>query len=167
MNLNRVILIGRLTADPESRTTGSGTAVTNFRIATNRYYNDKSGTRQEQTEFHSIVAWARTAEVVRDYLKQGQMVMVEGRLQTRSWEKDGQKRYATEIIADQIQLGPKAGAPTGSNQASSTNAPSPEKKSAPAAAAAQEEDIPVIDEDTVMNFDDEAPKQVDPKDIPF
>jgi len=169
MNLNRVILAGRVVADPETRMTSGGATVSNFRMATNRYFQDKSGQKQEQTEFHNIVTWARSAEVVRDYLKKGQLVLVEGRMQTRSWEgKDGSKRYTTEVVAESIQLGPKAGG--GGSAAASGQADG--ASSAPAskpteAAPIKEEDIPVIDEDTVMNFDDEPAKQVDPKDIPF
>lgn len=171
MNLNRVILAGRVVADPETRMTGTGTAVSNIRMATNRYYKDKSGQRQEQTEFHNVVFWGRQAEVVRDYLKKGQLVLVEGRLQTRSWEaKDGAKRYSTEVVAEGMQLGPKAGGgpqggPGQADTASSSAAPASKKPAE--AAPVKEEDIPVIDEDTVMNFDDEPAKQVDPKDIPF
>ena len=162
MNLNKAIIAGRVTQDPETRMTGSGTAVSNFSVATNRYWT-KDGQRQEETEFHNIVAWARTAEIVRDYLKKGQLVLIEGRLQTRSWEgQDGKKNYKTEIIAEQLQLGPKAGGGTGG--------PAPARSSKPSGnntKASANDDIPVIDEDTVMQFDDEPKKEVDPKDIPF
>lgn len=167
MNLNKVIIAGRVTQDPETRMTGSGTAVSNFSVATNRYWS-RDGQRQEETEFHNIVAWARTAEIVRDYLKKGQLVLIEGRLQTRSWEgQDGKKNYKTEIVAEQLQLGPKAGGGNGgpSPQNSSSGGSSSGGSKKPATAA--EEDIPVIDEDTVMDFDEEPKKDVDPKDIPF
>ncbi len=108
MYLNKVILIGRLAQDPESRVTPSGQNVANFTIVTNRYYQDKGGDRQEATEFHKVVAWGRIAEIASQYLQKGNLVMIEGRLQTRSWEgQDGIKRYVTEIIAEKIQLGPK------------------------------------------------------------
>ncbi len=169
MNLNRVLLAGRVVAEPETRMTSNGSTVANFRMATNRYYNDKSGQRQEQTEFHAVVSWGRQAEVVRDYLKKGQLVLIEGRLQTRSWEgKDGSKRWTTEVIAERLQLGPKSGSAASPQAPSGGNAP---QASTPAnntpSAPVKEEDVPVIDEDTVMAFDDEPAKQVDPKDIPF
>ncbi len=170
MNLNKVILAGRVVADPETRMTSGGATVSSFGMATNRYYQDKSGNRQEQTEFHNVVTWARTAEVVRDYLKKGQLVLIEGRLQTSSWEaKDGSKRYKTEIVAERLQLGPKAGGGGGSSaeESAQTDSKSTTNSKPAASAPIKEEDIPVIDEDTVMNFNDEPAKQVDPKDIPF
>lgn len=111
MNLNQVTLIGRLTRDPEQKALPNGTAVANFSVATSRTWKDKDGKKQEDTEFHNCVAFGRTAEVVGQYLKKGQLVNVVGRLQTRSWDdKDsGKKMYRTEIIVDQMQMGPKAG----------------------------------------------------------
>ncbi len=85
MNLNRVVLIGRLTQDPEARTTASGQNVTTIRMATNRVWTDPSGQRKDATEFHSVVAWGRLGEIANQYLKKGGLVMIEGRLQTRSW----------------------------------------------------------------------------------
>jgi len=171
MNLNKVILAGRVVADPETRMTSGGATVSSFGMATNSYYQDKSNQRQERTEFHNIVTWARTAEVVRDYLKKGQLVLIEGRLQTSSWEtKDGSKRYKTEIVAERLQLGPKAGGggdTKGGGATSSSPSTGASTSNAPASAPTKEEDIPVIDEDTVMDFDEDKPKQVDPKDIPF
>ncbi len=114
MDLNKVIIIGRLTADPELRNTSSGTAVANFSVATNRVWKDQSGAKQEQTEFHNVVVWGRQAEVVSQFLKKGATVMIEGRLQTRSWEgKDGQTRRRTEIVAENVQFGPSAGGAAG------------------------------------------------------
>ena len=104
-SVNKVILLGNLGADPEVRYTNTGTAVANFRIATNERWNDKNGATQERTEWHNIVAWGKLAEICGKYLKKGRSVYVEGRLQTRSWDdKDGQKRYSTEIISDRIEL---------------------------------------------------------------
>src|SRR3989344_5261282 len=99
MNLNKVFLIGRVAADPESRTTPSGQQVATIRIATNRVWNDRtSGQKNEQVEFHTIVAWGGLADICQKYLRKGQLVMFEGRLQTRSWQgQDGVKRYRTEI----------------------------------------------------------------------
>ena len=108
MNLNKVFLIGRLTADPELRSTQSGQAVTSFGLATNRVWNDKGGQRQESTEFHTIVVWGRQAEIVSQYLKRGSMALIEGRLQTRAWQDaQGQKRKTTEIVAERVQFGPR------------------------------------------------------------
>ena len=103
MSVNKVILLGHLGADPEMRYTQSGTAVGNLRIATNETWTDKSGQRQERTEWHRVVTFGRTAENVGKYLKKGRQIYVEGRLQTRDWEdRDGNKRYTTEIVASNI-----------------------------------------------------------------
>jgi len=107
MYLNKVFLYGNLTRDPEARALPSGRQVVSFGIATNRTYKDKDGKQQEATEFHNIVAFGRTAEVMAQYLKKGRPVFIEGRLQTRSWESDGKKNYRTEIVADRVQFGPK------------------------------------------------------------
>jgi single-strand DNA-binding protein len=108
MNLNKVFIIGRLTADLQLRATAGGQPVVNFSVATNRVWIDKSGQKQESTEFHNVVAWGRQAEIVSKFLSKGSLIFVEGRLQTRSWDdKQGQKRKVTEIIAERIQLGPK------------------------------------------------------------
>lgn len=105
MSVNRVILIGNLTKDPEQRFTGSGTAVCNFSLATNEKYKDKSGEWQERAEFHNIVAWSKLAEICGKYLKKGKQVYIEGRIQTRSYnDKSGNKKYITEIVADQMQM---------------------------------------------------------------
>ena len=110
MNFNRVILIGNLTRDPEMRTIPSGQSVANFGLATNRIWTDQSGVKQQATEFHNIVAWRRLAEICGQYLKKGSLVMIEGRLQTRSWQaQDGTNRYRTEIVAENMQMGPRAG----------------------------------------------------------
>jgi single-strand DNA-binding protein len=103
--LNKVMLIGHLGGDPEMKYTPGGQAVATFNVATNEVYKDKEGNQQERTEWHRIVAWARLAEVAAEYLKKGQQVYVEGRLQTRSWnDKDGNKRYTTEIVANTFQF---------------------------------------------------------------
>lgn len=108
MNLNKVFILGRLTADPQLRVTTSGQQVTSFGIATNRVWNDKNNQRQEATEFHNIVAWGKQAETASRFLVKGGLVLIEGRLQTRIWEdKQGQKRNTTEIVVDRLQLGPK------------------------------------------------------------
>ena len=122
-SLNRVMLIGRLTRDPELRYTPSGTPVCNLAIATNRYGQDQNGERREFTDFHDIVVWnmgnRKLAELCGQYLQKGRLVYVEGRLQTRSWDdtQSGQKRYKTEVNASDVQFldgrGDGAGAPAG------------------------------------------------------
>ncbi len=109
MYINKVILFGNLTRDPELRALPSGMNVVNFSIATNRVFKDRDGKKQEQTDFHNIVVFGRQADTVAQYMKKGSSVLIEGRLQTRSWEKEGQKQYRTEVIADRVQFGPRAG----------------------------------------------------------
>lgn len=109
MYLNKVIIAGNLTRDPELKALPSGANVASFGVATNRVYKDKDGNKQEATEFHNIVVFGRQADTSAQYLKKGQQVLVEGRLQTRSWEKDGTKQYRTEIVADRVQFGAKGG----------------------------------------------------------
>lgn len=145
MNLNRVILIGNLTADPELRNTPSGQAVCNFRMATNRIWNNKETKQQQkEAEYHTIVAWGRLAEISSQYLNKGSLVMIEGRLRTRSWQdQQGNKRFRTEIIAENLQFGPKG---TG--------------KSAPTKNQPGQDDIPIIEEEDGDN-------QIDVSKIPF
>ncbi|MBW2371934.1 MAG: single-stranded DNA-binding protein, partial [Deltaproteobacteria bacterium] len=103
--VNKVILIGNLGRDPELRYTASGTAVANFTLATSENIRTKDGGREDRTEWHRIVAWARTAELCSQYLSKGRSVYIEGRLQTREWEdKEGQKRRTTEIVANTVQF---------------------------------------------------------------
>lgn len=103
-SVNKVILVGNLGRDPEVRYMPNGEAVANFSIATTDSWKDKSGVKQEKTEWHNIVMYRRLAEIAGEYLKKGRPVYVEGRLQTRKWEKDGVTRYTTEIVADQMQM---------------------------------------------------------------
>ncbi len=103
-SVNKVILVGNLGRDPEVRYMPNGEAVCNFSIATTENWKDKSGVKQEKTEWHNIVMYRRLAEIAGEYLKKGRPVYVEGRLQTRKWEKDGVTRYSTEIIGDQMQM---------------------------------------------------------------
>ena len=113
MYLNKAIVIGNLTRDPELKTLPSGAAVCSFGVATNRVWKDKEGAKQESVEYHNIVVFGRQAETSAQFLKKGQNVLVEGRIQTRSWDdKDGTKKYRTEIVADRVQFGPKAGGTT-------------------------------------------------------
>ncbi len=163
MNLNKVFIIGNLTANPELRNTPSGQPVCNFGIATNRIWTDKaSGQKQQKAEFHNIVAWRRLAEIVSQFLSKGDMIFVEGRLETRNWEdSSGNKRYRTEIIAERIQLGPK--------RTPSTGTPDVEKEKV------SKEEIPIIEESEPPV--DQSPKpqnnpskdegEIDVKEIPF
>lgn len=124
MYLNKAIVIGNLTRDPERRSLPSGAAVTSFSVATSRVWKDKNGVRQEDTQYHNIVVFGAQAANVAQYLRKGSSVLVEGRMQTRSWDAaDGQKKYRTEIVADRVQFGPKregagggAPAPAGEDQ---------------------------------------------------
>lgn len=111
MNLNKIIIAGNLTRDPELRQTPSGQSVCTIGVATNRVWTNPSGQKQEAVEFHNVVLWGRLAEITNQYLKKGRLVLVEGRLQTRSWDdkQTGQKKYRTEIVAENIQFGPQGG----------------------------------------------------------
>ncbi len=126
------MLYGNLTRDPEVKALPSGMQVTNFSIATNRVYKDRDGAKQEQTDFHNIVVFGRQAETVGQYLKKGSSAYVEGRLQTRSWDKDGVKQYRTEVIAEVVQFGPRAGAASGGGSFEPRSNTGPEASQAPA-----------------------------------
>lgn len=110
MYLNKAIIYGNLTRDPELRNLPNGTAVVTLAVATNRTWKDKEGVKKEDVQYHNVVAFGRQAEVIAQYLKKGSGVFVEGRMQTRSWDgQDGQKKYRTEIVVDSFQFGPKSG----------------------------------------------------------
>jgi len=169
MDLNKVILVGRVTADPQVRSTPGGQSVTTIGVATNRTWTDKVGQRQEQTEFHNVVLWGRTAEIAGQYLTKGAMVLIEGRMQTRSWtDKQGQQRKTTEIMAERMQLGPRAaggGGGQGGGQSSGRSFGS----GAPASASSHDgggsaEGAPSLDEIPVINLEDD---EIKPEDIPF
>lgn len=106
MYLNKAFIFGNLTRDPELRALPSGMNIATFSIATNRVFRDREGKKQEQADFHNIVVFGRQADIVAQYLKKGRTAFVEGRIQTRSWEKDGEKKYRTEIVAERVQFGP-------------------------------------------------------------
>lgn len=119
MNVNKVFLLGNLTRDPEFRQTPSGQSVATFGVATNSFFTDKSGQRQQKTEFHNVVTWGRQADIASRFLKKGGLVFVEGRLQTRSWkDNQGQMRKTTEIVCERIQLGPRGSSGDGFRQES-------------------------------------------------
>ncbi len=151
MNLNKALLIGNLTRDPEMRSLASGQQLATFAIATNRMWTDKQGQRQQQAEYHNIVAFGRIAEIVQQYLVKGKLVFIEGRIQTRSWDaQDGTKKYRTEIVAETLQLGPRLG---GEREA-------PPQKREPAAPQKQVEELETV------RYPDES-EDVDPNEIPF
>ena len=105
MSVNKVILVGRLGRDPETRYTGGGQAVANFSVATDETYKDKSGERQKRTEWHKIVVWGKQAEIAQQYLKKGSLIFIEGRIQSREWQdKEGQKRTSFEIVANNFRM---------------------------------------------------------------
>ena len=135
-SVNKVILIGNLGADPETRYLPSGDAVANIRIATTEKFKDKSGSMQEHTEWHRIAFFGRQAEIAGEYLKKGSPVYVEGRIRTRKWQdKEGQDRYSTEIVGDRMQLlGGRGGAENMAREPATAGAgaPSGEKRAAPA-----------------------------------
>lgn len=151
MYLNKALLIGNLTRDPEMKALPSGIQVASFSLATNRVWKDKNGAKQESVDYHNVVVFGRQAEIVNQYIKKGSSIYVEGRMQTRSWDAaDGTKKYRTEVIADRIQFGPRreGGAP-GSTPASSG-----------AANAAPQDKAPM---DTIEYPEEE----INPDDIPF
>jgi len=163
MSLNKVLLIGNLTRDPELRSTPSGQSVANFAIATNRVWKDpQSGERKEAAEFHNIVMWRRLAEIAGQYLRKGSKVFLEGRLQTRSWQdQSGTKKYMTEVVAENMQMldrKPQGSTPfQGTSQGSSSAMPMQNNNQT---APPQPEEIPTIQID-------ENQDEVKIEDIPF
>jgi single-strand DNA-binding protein len=152
MYLNKAIIIGNLTRDPEVKSLPSGIRVTSFSLATNRVWKDKNGAKQESVDYHNIVTFGKQAELVGQYLKKGQSALVEGRMQTRSWDDAGTntKKYRTEVIADRVQFGPKAsGTPFTQTSSTSTSAP------------AHEDDKKALD---TIEYPEE---EINPEDIPF
>ena len=141
------MVFGNLTRDPEMKALPSGMNVTSFSVATNRRFKDRDGNYQDAVDYHNIVVFGRQAETSAQYLHKGSSAYIEGRLQTRSWEKDGQKQYRTEIVADRVQFGPKSGENAGGG-APANNTPATDAGSAPAA----------------PNYPDE---EINPEDIPF
>lgn len=135
MYFNKAIIIGNLTRDPELKSLPSGIQVATIGVATNRVWKDKNGAKQESTDYHNIVVFGRQAETASQYLRKGASVMVEGRIQTRSWDgPDGKKNYRTEIVADRVQFGPRReGAPASSGKAA--EAPDSQANGAPPADA--------------------------------
>lgn len=158
--VNKVILVGNLGNDPETRYMPSGGAVTNITVATSESWKDKnSGQAQERTEWHRVVFFNKLAEIAGEYLRKGSKVYVEGSLRTREWEKDGVKRYTTEIVASEMQMLDSRGAGGSANEGGYDNAPSSQsqpraRQSAPAQSAPARNDAPPPNFD---NFDDDIP----------
>lgn len=119
--INKVIIIGRLGQDPETKAVGQGATVTRLNVATSETWLDKSGQKQERTEWHRITVWGKLAELCGKYLAKGRQVYVEGKLQTRSWEDNGQKKYATEIVASTVQFLGAGGASTNAGAGQTTD----------------------------------------------
>lgn len=143
-SVNKVILIGRLGKDPELKYTQGGTPVANFSLATDETWKDQSGEKQQKTEWHNIVAWKKLAEICGEYLKKGQQVFIEGKLQTRKWEADGGTHYKTEIVATGMtMLGKKDdnGGGGSSERSSSSSSKKPSQSREPG------EDLGITDED--------------------
>jgi single-strand DNA-binding protein len=152
MYLNKAMIYGNLTRDPELKALPSGMNICSFSLATNRVYNDRDGNRQESADYHNIVVFGKQADNCAKYLTKGSGTYVEGRMQTRSWEKDGQKQYRTEVVADRVQFGPKTagtGAPSAGSQSSGGSAPAP----------AASEKAPAVP--------DYPEEEINPEDIPF
>lgn len=151
-SVNKVILVGRLGADPELRYTGSGTAVVNFRLATTESYKDANGEWQEKTEWHSLVVWSKLADRVNEYIRKGSLVYIEGSLQTRSWDdRDGNTRYTTEVKVREIQLLESKGNGDGS-QSETASKPKATKKG-----GGKKQPVTPVEDDYSFEPDDDLP----------
>jgi len=149
MYINKAIIFGNLTRDPESKALPSGIAVTSFSVATNRVWKDKNGVKQESADYHNVVVFGRQAETVSQYLRKGSSVYVEGRMQTRSWDaQDGTKKYRTELVAERVQFGPRR-----EGEAPSQKSPATSKTSAP--------------EKDALDTIEYPEEEINPDDIPF
>ena len=151
MYLNKTFIYGNLTRDPEMRSMPNGNKVTSFSLATNRVYKDNNGNKKEDVEYHNVVVFGKQAETSAQYLRKGQGVLIEGRIQTRSWDDKttGEKKYRTEIVADAVQFGPKQGTTTAPRASQDSQEP--------------EESEPSVD----IGGYDGALGEIDPNDIPF
>ncbi len=158
MYINKAMVFGNLTRDPEIRALPSGIQVASFSIATNRNFKDRDGNRKEQVEFHNIVLFGKQAELAAQYLRKGASAYVEGRMQTRSWDAEGGKKYRTEIVAENIQFGPRTAGGAGGAGASAGASAAPASKS-----TKKGDDTPEAAPDAV-----EYPaEEINPEDIPF
>lgn len=144
-SVNKVILLGRLGADPEIRYTQTGTPVATLSLATNKTWKGKDGQKQEKTEWHRVILWSKLAELSGQYLSKGREVYIEGELQTRSWEKDGQKKYTTEVVGTTLQFigsGKGAGTGAGTGTGTGTDDMPPDLPPPPSDGGGTEDDIP-------------------------
>jgi single-strand DNA-binding protein len=155
MYINKVFIYGNLTRSPELRALPSGSKVCSFSIATNRFYKDQDGNKKEATEYHSLVAFGRQAELIAQYLNTGSSAFIEGRLQTRSWDgQDGKKNYRTEVVVEQIQFGPRRSGEQGtSSQGGYGNNATPTQ-----GGSSQDDSLNTIEYPT---------EDINPDDIPF
>lgn len=159
MYINKAMVYGNLTRDPELRALPSGAQVANFSVATNRVWKDQNGAKQESSDYHNIVVFGRQAETAAQYLKKGSPVFVEGRMQTRSWDgQDGKKQYRTEVVADRVQFGPRGGNTGGMGGDSSSSAPRAAKP------ASKSPGNDAIDSMPTVDYPEE---EINPEDIPF
>lgn len=153
MNLNKVILVGRLTQDPQLRTTPSGQSVCSFGLATNRVWLDRNTQQKNQkAEYHNVVLWRKLAEIAAQYLTKGSLVLIEGRLQTRSWEgQDGNRKYRTEVVGERLQLAPRSIGKTPPAEGSSEDASGNTSDNDSSANTANNpvEDIPIVEENEI------------------
>lgn len=163
MYINKVMLLGNLTRDPELRALPNGTKVSQLSLATNRSWKDISGQRQESVEYHNVVAFGKTAELITQYTKKGNSLFVEGRLQTRSWDDtaSGQKKYRTEIIVESFQFGPRPAAVTGTGV---YKAPEPKQATGTSAPAKKEVDNTEMEDIATIDYPNE---DINAEDIPF
>ncbi len=167
MNLNKAFILGNATRDPETRAMPSGQQVVNFGIATNRFYTDQAGVKKQDVEFHNIVAFGKLADTISRYVTKGSLIMIEGRIKTGSWlNASGVKQYKTEIIAENLQLGPR---PAGGGMQSNAQSSQYQKPTTPS--TQKIDDIPIIQENSSLgNFvgsEEPSPDEIDVKDIPF
>lgn len=176
MNLNKAFILGNVTRDPEVRALPSGQSVTNFGIATNRFYTDGAGQKKQEAEFHNIVCFGKLADISSRYLNKGALVLVEGRIKTRSWQNtQGLKQYRTEIIAEGLQLAPRSMSSATPSTGQNRPYPAPE----PEMDRPKQDEIPIIEENYVPSqsdiseesktipFQGDSAEEIDVRDIPF
>lgn len=173
MNFNKIFVLGNVTRDPEVRSLPSGQQVTTFGLATNRFYTAGTGEKKQETEFHNIVCFGKLADISSRYLNKGSLVLIEGRVKTRNWvNNQGIKQYRTEVIAENLQLGPKGSGSGNSSYNKPFSSPEPDTSH-----LASSQEIPIIQEDFApapednsskeVSFEDQSAEEIDVKDIPF
>lgn len=178
MNLNKAFVLGNVTRDPEVRALPSGQQVTNFSIATNRFYTSGTGEKKQEAEFHNVVCFGKLADISSRYLNKGSLVLIEGRIKTRNWQDSaGVKHYKTEIVAETMQLGPRSASGQAGGARSQFSQPEPDQPKSDLSAQAGE--IPIIEENYTppantndaepkqVSFDGDAADEIDVRDIPF